>query len=81
MKTTVEITDTLFAQARQIAARDGMTFRALLEEGLRKVVADREHREPYIMPDRSVGGTGLSPEFQNATWDQIMEAIYEGRGA
>jgi hypothetical protein len=37
MRTTVEIFDALMRFARETAAREGTTVRALVEEGLRKV--------------------------------------------
>jgi hypothetical protein len=39
MKTTVEIPDALLDEARRMAAREGVPVRALIEEGLRAVVA------------------------------------------
>jgi hypothetical protein len=39
MKTTIEINDELFRTARQRAADTGTTLRALVEEGLRSVLA------------------------------------------
>ena len=39
MKTTIEINDELFRSARQRAADTGTTLRALVEEGLRSVLA------------------------------------------
>jgi hypothetical protein len=39
MKTTIEIGDELFRTARQRAAESGITFRALVEAGLRTVLA------------------------------------------
>lgn len=45
MKTTVEIPDSLLEQARSLAQKEGTTIRALVEEGLRKVVDDRRKRK------------------------------------
>ena len=39
MKTTIEINDELFRSARRRAADTGTTLRALVEEGLRSVLA------------------------------------------
>ena len=44
MKTTVEIADSLLAAARRLAAKEGTSVRALIEEGLRKVVDKRSGR-------------------------------------
>jgi hypothetical protein len=82
MKTTLDISDPLLEQAKAIASRDGETLRALVEQGLRKVLADRMTKsKPFKLRDCSVGGEGLQPEFQNATWEQMRDLIYEGRGA
>ena len=81
MKTTLEIADSLLDEARRIAARDGETLRSLVEQGLRKVVAERRSRaKRFKLPDASVGGEGLQPEFANASWERIRDLIYEGHG-
>ena len=81
MKTTLEIADPLLDEARRIAARDGETLRSLVEQGLRKVVAERRSRgKRFKLPDASVAGEGLQPEFANASWERVRELIYEGRG-
>lgn len=78
MKTTVEISDSLLEQARDIAAREKSSVRALIEEGLRVVVADRQkRRQRFKLRKVSVAGQGLSPEFAEASWDQVRAAIYE----
>jgi hypothetical protein len=82
MKTTLEIADPLLEQVRNIAARDGETLRSLVEQGLRKVVAERTAKaKPFKLRDGSVRGEGMQPEFQDASWDQIRDLIYEGRGS
>ena len=82
MKTTLDISDPLLDQIRKIATRDGDTLRSLVEQGLRKVVAERSAKaKPFKLRDGSVGGQGLQPEFENATWDQWRDLIYEGRGS
>ena len=40
MKTTVEISDPLLREARKLAEREGVTLRALVERGLRRVVTE-----------------------------------------
>ncbi|MBW7927863.1 MAG: DUF2191 domain-containing protein [Fimbriimonadaceae bacterium] len=80
MKTTVEIADALLDEAKRVAAERETTLRSLIEEGLRKVL-EEEPKKPFKLRDCSVDGNGLTPEFQNATWEQFRDAIYEGRGA
>lgn len=80
MKTTVHIADALLAEAQVLAARENTTLKALISEGLQEVIAKRKDRKPYKLKDGSVGGKGLNPELQGATWDEIREISYEGRG-
>ncbi|MCC6756258.1 MAG: DUF2191 domain-containing protein, partial [Solirubrobacterales bacterium] len=78
--TTIELPDVLFTQARRYAAARNMTMKALIEQGLRKVMAERQEEPRFKLRDASVNGNGLSSEFQGATWERIRDAIYEGRG-
>jgi Arc/MetJ family transcription regulator len=80
MKTTIEISDPLFARARRYAKREGLTMRAVVEMGLRRVIEDKPAGTGFKLRDASVSGEGLQPEFQGASWEQIRAAIYEGRG-
>ncbi len=79
MKTTVEISDALARDAKDLAARENTTLRALIEAGLRMVLRERRRRGRFRLKDGSFGGRGLQPEFRDATWEQIREAAY-GRG-
>jgi hypothetical protein len=81
MKTTIDIADGLLAEAKQVAVDEHTTIRALVEEGLRRVLDERRERKPFTLRDGSVDGRGLKPEFRGASWEKIREAIYEGRGA
>jgi hypothetical protein len=46
MKTTIDIADGLLLEARDRARSQGTTLRALVEEGLRRVLSEHEAR-PY----------------------------------
>ena len=81
MKTTIEITAPLLEQARSAAARERTTVRALVEEGLRRVLAERTRRRPFRLRDGSVGGKGVRPELAEASWSEVRDEIYRGRGA
>lgn len=81
MKTTIDIPDPLLAEAQELARREGVTFKALTTEALRKLIAEKKQRKPFKLRDCSFKGEGLQPEFQDASWDKIRDAIYEGRGA
>ena len=81
MKTTVEIPDPLLDEARRVAAREGRTVRALVEEGLRKVLAERKRSAAFRLRRASFKGEGLQPDVAGASWERIRELTYEGRGA
>lgn len=81
MKTTVEIPDPLLDEARRVAAREGRTVRALVEEGLRKVLAERKKSAAFRLRRASFKGEGLQPDVAGASWERIRELTYEGRGA
>lgn len=80
MKTTIELPDALFAQARRFADAHDMTMKAMVEEGLRKVMASSKPGKPFRLRDGSVNGNGMTPEFQAMTWEQKIDAIYGDRG-
>jgi hypothetical protein len=82
MKTTVELSDAALAEARRVAERDGTSLRALIEEGLRRVLAERRtRRSGFRLRRASFKGDGLSPEFEGESWPAIRDAIYKERGA
>jgi hypothetical protein len=80
MKTTIEIADTLLEEARRVAAREKTTVRALVEEGLRHVVAERSQHEPFRLRDATFAGRGLQPDMADASWERIRALAYEGHG-
>jgi hypothetical protein len=71
MKTTIEIADELLACLQEVAQREGTTMRALIEEGLRAVLAQRE-KASYYWPDLSVDGEGLSPGVVEGSWESLV---------
>jgi hypothetical protein len=81
MKTTIDIADSLIHEAKRLAADEGTTLRALVEEGLRSVIAARSEHTSFRMRDASFGGKGLQPGVSLEDWDQIRDLIYGGRGA
>ncbi|HZP23246.1 MAG TPA: type II toxin-antitoxin system VapB family antitoxin [Terriglobales bacterium] len=81
MKTTIEIPDSLFHEARLLAQKEKTTLKALVEQGLRRAVAQRKMRGEFHLRDASFKGKGLQPEVAGASWEHIRDRIYEGRGA
>jgi hypothetical protein len=58
MKTTVEISDPLLREVRELAAREGVTLRTLVERGLHRVIADTQRHAPFKLRRASFRGRG-----------------------
>ena len=48
MKTTIDISDALYREVRQLARDSGATFRALVERGLGQVLAEARQPPPGV---------------------------------
>jgi hypothetical protein len=81
VKTTVEISDTLLDRARQVAAREGVTLRALIERGLYRVICETTQVTPFKLRRASFRGSGLQSEWAEPSWEQMRDTVYTGRGA
>jgi hypothetical protein len=81
VKTTLDISDGLMLRIKALAKRNGTTIRSLMEEGLEMVLAARSSARPAKVTPVTFRGSGLSREFQGASWDRIRAAAYEGRGS
>jgi hypothetical protein len=80
MKTTIEISDPLFREARKLADREGVTLRAIVERGLSRVVGESKSSAPFKLRRATFKGTGLQAEFRSPSWEKVRDEIYEGRG-
>lgn len=82
MKTTIELSDDALEEAKRVAAEEGTSLRALLEEGLRRALAERRGRRAgFKLRRKPFRGKGLSAEFAGASWSELRDAAYKGRGA
>lgn len=78
MKTTVEIADSLFAEAKAYTEAHGLSFRELLEESLRSTLRqNRRAAKRFHLRNGSFQGQGLQGDL---SWPEIRRRIYEGRG-
>jgi hypothetical protein len=61
MKTTIEVSDALFKSAKQLAQRNQTTMRALIEDGLRRVLSDQsaKAKPAFKLKDASVHGKAM----------------------
>jgi Arc/MetJ family transcription regulator len=60
MKTTIEIADALLEEAKKVAAREQTTVRALVEDGLRRALAERKKKSGFRLKLVTAGGSGLA---------------------
>lgn len=81
MKTTIEIADSLLQEVKRHAHEENTSVRALVEEGLREVLRKRATGKPFRLRKVTFGGSGLTEEFKDASWERIRDEIYRGRGA
>jgi hypothetical protein len=81
MKTTVEISDALLREVRDLAAREGVTLRTLVERGLYRVIAERKRGAPFKLRRASFKGNGRQVELHDASWERLRDLIYQDRGA
>jgi hypothetical protein len=80
MKTTIDISNHLLDEVRKLAAREGKTIRALVEEGLRRILAEHERGRRFRLRKATFKGEGLQPEAAGASWERLRELAYGGRG-
>lgn len=76
MKTTIDIADALLVRAKRHARRAGVPLRAVVEEGLRRVLATEEAPPPYQLPDLSVGEPGGANPLERMSWADLRQEIY-----
>lgn len=79
MKTTVDIADSLLARAKRHAQRAGVPLRAVIEEGIRRVLAAEDVPTPYRLPDLSVGDPHAPNPLEHMSWPELREEIYGAR--
>lgn len=79
MKTTIEISDALLNRARRHARAAGKPLRAVIEEGLRRVLETRAKATAYRLSDRSVGEAGGRNPLDALSWQDLRDEIYGGR--
>jgi hypothetical protein len=81
MKTTVELSDGLLRDVKRVALKERTTVKALIEQGLRIVVAGRRRGGSFTLRKASFRGDGLIAGRSLQDWAAIRDAIYGERGA
>ncbi len=78
MKTTVEIPDVLFREAKAYAARHGLALREVFGRGLQLALQEKPlPARRFRLKSVTTKGEGLQCD---GDWSTIRALIYEGRG-
>ena len=64
MKTSLELSEGLFRRAKSLARKRGTTLRALIEDGLRRVLSEGEVQRNVNPKVLTFGGEGLADGFK-----------------
>lgn len=64
MKTTIDLPDSLAAEAKRVALEEGTTLRELVVSGLRREVAARQAPTDAAFVFPTAGGTGLVVDLE-----------------
>ena len=81
MKTTIDISDHIMNQSRELARQEHVSLKELVEQGLQLVLQSKAQAATGKVKPVTFKGKGLSPAFRGASWEQIRRAAYEGHGA
>jgi len=81
MKTTVHIPDALLAEAQALAAKEKTTLKALIAEGLQKVVREHKAAKPFKLKDCSFPPVDqVDEKVAPKAWNEIVSLVYGDRG-
>ena len=81
MKTTVDLPDELLVRAKRHARTTGRPLRAVMEEGLRRVLSQEQSPRRYHLADLSVGDAGGRDPLESFSWQDLRELIYGDRSS
>ncbi len=76
MKTTIEIKDELLASAKKLAVLTGRPLRAVVEDGLRLVLAQQPENRSFRLEDCSVGDPDRPDPLDAWSWQDLRDEIY-----
>jgi hypothetical protein len=79
VKTTLDIADALLARAKKYACRTHQPVRAVVEEGLRRVLEAKPPSRRHRLRDASVGRPGGHNPLEAMAWSDLRDEIYGGR--
>jgi len=66
----------LLERAKRSARRVARSLRAIVEEGLRRVLSERSAGTAYELPDASVGDPAAVDPLEALSWQDLRGEIY-----
>jgi Arc/MetJ family transcription regulator len=80
MRTTIELSDGLLSKVRRVMAKRKTTLRALVEEGLRRVVEQDQGTTPFRLRDASFKGpSGFADGAGPEDIPRVLREVNESR--
>ncbi len=76
MKTTIDIQDALLERAKRHARKVRRPLRAIVEEGLRRVLSEPRAADAFRLSDASVGDPDATDPLEALSWQDLREEIY-----
>lgn len=81
MKTTIDISKSLFEETWEAAKRHGATFKEIVENALRRFLKEeRKTVRPFRLRKHPFKGNGLAEGLTEGDWPEIRRRAYEGHG-
>ena len=76
MKTTLDLHDELMKRAKRHASQTGRPLRSVVEDGLRRVLAEEQITKAYKLLDLSVGDPNANDPLEALSWQDLRDQIY-----
>ena len=80
MKTAIDIHDELLARAKRHAGDTGRPLRAVVEDGLRRVLAPTDSGRRYRLSDLGMGDPRAADPLETCSWPELRELTCGDRG-
>jgi len=81
MKTTIDISKSLFEETWGVAERYGATFKEIVERALRRFLKEEgKTARPFRLRKHPFQGKGLVKGLSEGDWAEIRRRAYEGHG-
>lgn len=77
----LDIHDELLLRAKRHARETGQPLHALVEDGLRRVLAASPPRARYRLADLRAGEPDAPDPLEGRSWPELRETIYRDTGA